>query len=159
MLGGMAMISAGNELVRSENIDDPAVEISERIANDMAQKRSAALLPVSHQIAANDNPASLVKAYSGADIILDVKTINWMYLYYPSNWSKYHVMYTARVRLIDGKSGAIVAQHMCKVDPTDQNNPPTRDALHADHAALLKQLLHKAASTCVDDVEQQALRV
>jgi len=159
LFGAMAMISAGNDLVKSENIDDPAIEISERLASDMAAKRSASLLPASHQIAADDNPASLVKSYPGADVILDVKTINWMYSYYPSNWGKYHVTYAARVRLIDGKSGAIVAQHLCKVDPTDPNDPPTNDALRADHAALLKQYLHKAAATCVGDVEQQALRV
>ncbi|WP_267226253.1 hypothetical protein [Dyella silvae] len=158
MFGAMAMVSAGNELVKSENIEDPAIEISEQIANDMAVKRSATVLPSSHQIAADDNPASLVKIYPGADVILDVKTINWMYSYYPTQWSKYHVFYAARVRLIDGKTGALVAQQLCKVDPTDPNDPPTNDALRADHAALLKQFLHKAASTCVSNVEQQALR-
>ncbi|MHA6206266.1 hypothetical protein ACXU4B_17700 [Dyella soli] len=159
LFGAMAMISAGNELVKSENIEDPAIEISDHLASDMAVKRSATILPASHQIAVDDNPSSLVKIYPGADVILDVKTINWMYNYYPTNWGKYHVMYTARVRLIDGKTGALVAQHMCKVDPTDPNDPPSNDALRADHAALLKQFLHKAANTCISDVEQQALRV
>jgi len=42
----------------------------------------------------------------------------------------------ARVRLADGKSGATVTQRMRKVDPTDQNDPPTQDALREDHAAL-----------------------
>jgi hypothetical protein len=159
VFGAMSMISAGNDLVKSENIQDPAIEISEHLANDMAVKRSATVLPTPHQIATDDNPSSMVKVYPGADIILDVKTVNWMYSYYPTKWNKYHVTYTARVRLIDGKTGALVAQHLCKVDPTDPNDPPTNDALRADHAALLKQFLHKAADTCVSDVEQQALRV
>ncbi|WP_147281698.1 hypothetical protein [Dyella solisilvae] len=159
LFGAMAMISAGNELVKSESIEDPAIEISQHLANDMAAKRSATVLPASHQIATDDNPATLVKMYPGADVILDVKTINWMYNYYPSNWGKYHVNYAARVRLIDGKTGALVAQQLCKIDPTDPNDPPTNDALRADHAALLKQFLHKAANSCVSDVEQQALRV
>lgn len=80
-----------------------------------------------------------------------------MYGYYPTQWTKYRVMYTARVRLIDGKTGALMAQHLCKVEPTDAKNPPTNDALRADHAALLKQYLHKAADTCVSDAEKQAL--
>jgi len=57
------------------------------------------------------------------------------------------------------KTGALVAQHLCKIDPTDPSDPPTNDALRADHAALLKQFLHQAANTCVNDVQQQALRV
>jgi len=159
MFGAIAMINAGNELVNTENIQDPAIEISEHIANNLVEKRSASMLTAQHPVATDDSPASLVRTYPGADIILDVKTINWMYVYYPSQWSKYRVMYAARVRLIDGKTGALVAQHMCKVDPTDPNNPPTVDALRADHAALLKQFLHKAADTCVSDAEQHALRV
>jgi hypothetical protein len=159
LFGAVAMINAGNELVTSENIEDPAIEISERLANGLVEKRSAIMLPASPSVAADDSPSSLVKAYPGADVILDVKTINWMYAYYPSQWSKYHVIYAARVRLIDGKTGALVAQHLCKVDPTDPNNPPTNEALRTDHAALLKQSLHKAADTCVSDVEKQALRV
>jgi hypothetical protein len=159
LFGAAAMISAGNDLVRSENIEDPAIEISEHLANDMVEKRSATLLPAPQPVATDDSPSSLVKTYPGADVILDVKTINWMYVYYPSQWSKYRVMYAARVRLIDGKTGALVAQHLCKVDPTDPKNPPTSDSLRADHAALLKQFLRKAAETCVGDAEQQALRV
>jgi hypothetical protein len=159
LIGGLAMVSAGNDLVKSEGIEDPAIEISQRLADDMAAKHSATVLPISNKIATDDNPSSLVKAYPGADLILDVKTLNWMYIYYRSQWSKYHVMYIARVRLIDGKTGALLAQHLCNVDPTDPKNPPTSDALRADHAALLKQSLHKAADTCVSDVEQQALRV
>ena len=159
LVGGLAMVSAGNDLVKSEGIEDPAIEISQRLADVMAAKRSATLLPASNKIATDDNPSSLVKSYPGADLILDVKTLNWMYIYYSSQWSKYHVMYMARVRLIDGKTGALVAQHLCKVDPTDPKNPPTNDELRANHAAVLKQSLHKAADTCVSDAEQQALRV
>lgn len=159
MFGAIAMISAGNELVKAENIDDPAVEIGQRLANDMAEKRSASLLPASQQTASNDSPSALVKTYQGADVILDVKTLNWMYGYYPSQWGKYRVVYVARVRLLDGKTGALVAQHLCKIEPSDPTSAPTLDALRADHAALLKQSLHHAADTCVNDVEQHALRV
>lgn len=159
LFGAAAMISAGNDLVKSENIADPAGEISERLASDMQTKRAASLLPTSQHVAGDDSPAALVKGYPGADIILDVKTINWMYMYYPSQWSKYHVMYVARVRLLDGKTGALVAQHLCKIDPTDPKNPPTLDALRADHAAMLKDQLHKAADTCVGEAEQHALSV
>ncbi|HXP01171.1 MAG TPA: hypothetical protein VN813_11745 [Luteibacter sp.] len=159
MIGGFAMVSAGNQMVKNENIDDPAIEISQRLASDMAARHASTVLPVSDTVATDDNPSSLVKTYPGADVILDVRTMYWMYSYYPNKWSKYRVMYAARVRLIDGKTGALLAQQMCNVEPTDPENAPTHDALRADHAALVKQFLHKAADTCVSDVEQQALRV
>jgi hypothetical protein len=41
LFGAVAMINAGDELVTSENIEDPAIEISERLANGLVEKRSA----------------------------------------------------------------------------------------------------------------------
>jgi len=110
-------------------------------------------------VAADDKPATLVKIYPGADLILDVKTINWMYNYYPTQWGKYHVNYAVRLRLLNGRTGDLIAQQLCKTDPTDPANPPSLDGLRADHAALLKQLLHKAADTCIKSVEQLTLKV
>ena len=159
VFGAMAMIGAGNDLVKAEHIEDPAIEIGEHLANDMAEKHSATVLPASQHIATDaEKPPALVKFYPDADLVLDVRTINWMFLYYPSSWGRYHVMYVARVRLMDGKTGSLVAQHVCKVVFLGGGgNAPTKDELLANHAAMLKQTLHKAAATCVGDVERQAL--
>jgi hypothetical protein len=54
LIGAAAMISAGNTLVKTENIQDPAIEISEHLANDMAEKRSATVLPAQHPMATDD---------------------------------------------------------------------------------------------------------
>lgn len=153
MFGAAAMISAGNELVRSNHIEDPALQIGHHIADDLVTRHAFTIIPNNNAIAINDKPATLVKTYPGADLILDVKTINWMYSYYPTNWGKYHVFYTTRARLLDGKTGNLIAQQMCKGDPTDPKNPPSADELRADHAALLKQLLRKVGDDCSGIIE------
>lgn len=159
IFGFMAMASAGNALVKAENIEDPAIEIGRQLADDTAEKHSVTVLPASEHIATDaEKPSALVKSYPDADLVLDVRTISWMFLYYPSSWGRYHVMYVARVRLLDGKTGSLVAQHVCKVDdPADPKSAPTKDELLANHAAMLKQILHKSAGTCVGDIEQHAL--
>jgi PBP1b-binding outer membrane lipoprotein LpoB len=159
IFGAFAMIHAGNELVAKDNIADPSLEIGEQVANDLSAKDGIRILPNQRVVAADDKPATLVKVYPDADLILDVKTINWMYSYYPSQWGKYHVYYTVRMRLLNGRTGDLIAQQLCKTDPTDPGNPPSVDGLRADHSALLKQLLHKAADTCVKNMEQQTLKV
>jgi ABC-type uncharacterized transport system auxiliary subunit len=159
MVGAVAMIHAGNEQVQQDQIQDPAIQIGQRLSSDLAKTQGVTLLPSNGQVASNDDAATLIKTYPGADLLLDVKTYAWSYNYYPSKWSAYRVNYDANVRLLDGKSGEVIAQQTCKIDPTDPNNPPTLDALRADRSALLKRLLNKAGDACVKDVEQRVLKV
>lgn len=159
MVGAIAMIHAGNEMVRQDQIEDPAIHIGQRLSMDLAKTQGVTVLPSNGLVATSDDAATLIKTYPGADLLLDVKTYAWSYIYYPTKWGSYRVNYDANVRLLDGKSGEVIAQQTCKIDPTDPNNPPTLDALRANRSALLKQLLSKAADTCVENVEQQVLRV
>lgn len=158
MVGAIAMIHAGNELVRQDQIQDPAIRIGQRLSTDLAKTQGVIVLPPNGLVASSDDPAALIKTYAGADLLLDVKTYAWSYVYYPTKWGSYRVNVDANVRLLDGKSGDVIAQQTCKIDPTDPNNPPSLDALRANQSALLKQLLSKAADTCVGNVEQQVLR-
>lgn len=159
MVGAIAMIHAGNELVRQDQIQDPAIRIGQRLSTDLAKTQGVIVLPPNGLVASSDDPAALIKTYAGADLLLDVKTYAWSYVYYPTKWGSYRVNVDANVRLLDGKNGDVIAQQTCKIDPTDPNNPPSLDALRANQSALLKQLLSKAADTCVGNVEQQVLRV
>jgi hypothetical protein len=159
VIGAVAMIHAGNELVREDQIEDPAIHIGQRLSSDLVKTQGVILLPSNGLVASSDDPATLIKTYPGADLLLDVKSYAWSYVYYPTKWGSYRVNYDANVRLLDGKSGEVIAQQTCKIDPTDPNNPPSLDALRANQGALLKQLLSKAADTCVESVEQQVLRV
>lgn len=159
MVGAIAMIHAGNEMVRQDQIEDPAIRIGQRLSTDLAKTQEVIVLPPNGLVASSDDPAALIKTYPGADLLLDVKTYAWSYVYYPTKWGSYRVNVDANVRLLDGKTGEVIAQQTCKIDPTDPNNPASLDALRANQSALLKQLLGKAADTCVDTVEQQVLRV
>lgn len=159
MFGAAAMVKAGNDLVEKDGILDPSQAVGEKLAQDLQGARGERLLPNNKVIAADDNVSTLLKDYPGADLIIDVKTINWMYGYYPSKWDKYHVFYSARLRVLDGKTGDLVAQAICKGDPTDQNNPPSRDQLLANDGELLKNLLQKAGDSCVKVYEKQILNV
>jgi hypothetical protein len=157
-IGVAGMVHAGNQLVRTDAIADPAIDLGHQLASELVAKDADTILPGATIVSANDNPASLVKTYPGADLIIDVKTINWSYAYYPTKWQTYHVNYAARVRLLNVSTGALLAQQLCKVDPTDPQHPPAGEALLADHGALLKQLLQHAGDSCVRNFEQQVLK-
>ena len=94
-------------------------------------------------VASDDDIDYLVDHYSGTDYILDIKTFQWMFNYYPTNWSHYKVTNSARLRLIDTAAKNVVAESMCQSVQGDDDNPPTKDNLFNDNARLLKEYLHK----------------
>jgi hypothetical protein len=154
LFGVAAMIHAGNELVKSDNIADPSIAVGEKIAQDLVARDGSILLPNKRSIAANDNVTTLTETYPGADLIIDVKTIGWSYIYYPTHWTTYHVLYTARLRVLDGKSGSLIAQALCKPEKGDSSTGPSGSELLAEHGRVLKELLQKAAERCVTQYEQ-----
>jgi hypothetical protein len=158
VIGAAAMISEGNSIVKENGIQDPAVAISQKLADKLVAARSVTIVST-QAVAANDEPQTLAATYAGAKLLLDVKTLNWMFNYYPSDWSHYKVTYSARVRLIDTASKKAIAETMCQTVQGDDANPPTKDQLLQNKAALLKEYLNKGVAACVDVLAKDLLRI
>ena len=158
VVGAVAMISEGNSIVKENGIQDPAVGISQKLAEKLVAVRGVTIVPT-QSVAANDEPQTLAATYVGAKLLLDVKTLNWMFNYYPSDWSHYKVTYSARVRLIDTASRMAVAETMCQTVQGDDSNPPTKDQLLQNNATLLKEYLNKGVTACVEVLAKDLLRI
>lgn len=148
MIGAFAAISEGNQIVKDNDVPDPAVAIGEGLATRLNGARNATLIP-SQKIASDNNIDTLIKEYPGADFLIDAQTLNWMFIYYPSDWTHYRIVYYARVRVIDTKNGKVIGESMCKSMQGDDKNPPSYDQLLADKAGLLKTYLSRAVEECV----------
>lgn len=160
LIGAAAIIHAGNELVQKDDISDPSVAVSKKIAGDLVSNHGDTLMPNQNAVAPDDKVSTLLKTYPGADLIIDVKTINWMYSYYPTKWNTYWVFYSARLRVLDGKTGNLVAQAICKAkQPPDPATAPSGDQLLANDGQVLKDLLQKEGDSCVGVYEQQILKM
>lgn len=151
-LGGAAMISAGNEIVKTNGIVDPSGYIARELQTAINTKygsRAAVTVIESwqtdvSQICAN-NP--------GADLILDVRTINWMFSYFPTTWGKYRVSYSVSARLIDNRTKTVIAEGFSHLVPDETPDAPTHEELLANQAARLKAELKKAADFCISDLK------
>lgn len=149
LVGAAAMIAEGNEIVRENEIQDPAIAIGDQLAKKLVESRHVTISRPS-SVASSDKIEDLVSTYAGSELLLDVRTINWMFNYYPSDWAHYKVTYSARVRLIDAANGQAIAETMCQTVQGDDASPPTKDELLANHAALLKHYLGQGAAACTD---------
>lgn len=158
VLGAAAMISAGNEIVSSNGIEDPAVFIGQELGRTLGERLSLPVQAADGVLAAT-KPAEMARQYPEGGLLLDVQTVNWSFGYFPSDWNNYRVMYSVKMRLVDAASGKAVAEGFCARVPEDKTGAPTHDQLLADNAAELKARLQHAAGECAEELKVQVLGV
>ena len=159
IIGATVMIAEGNEIVRTNGIQDPALEISQRLEEKLREQRGTIQVPNKNINSPSDDVQKLVLAYPGADYLLDVKTFVWMFNYFPTDWSHYRVTYTARLRLIDSSTQNVIAEAKCNSVRSDEKTPPSKDQLLDNKASLLKTYLEKSTSECVNYFSNDILKL
>ena len=149
VLGVMAAISEGNELVKTNGVEDPAVKISGALTSSLAEKYHLELKPAAGE-SIGEPIEQIVGAAPSADVILDVRTLGWRIGYFPASWGTYYVAYAARARLVDVKTKAVIAESICATPrPEKTEKSPSYDALMGNAARGLKQELTSIADQCV----------
>ena len=158
-IGAAVMISEGAKISKESDLQDPPRTISAGLAEKLAAAHGMRMAVVAAAESSSDEVAALAAAHSGAQYVLDVKTFNWTLAYYPTNWAGYRLMYSARMRLIDTASKSVVSETMCQTTQGDDKNPPSKDQLLANQAALLKEYVDKAARGCIDVLSRDVLKL
>ncbi len=158
VLGAAAMISEGNAIIAANNVEDPALYISNILAGDFARENELTLVPNTTAALKSEKVGEIAKQYPYADYVLDIRTINWSFGYF-LNLKHYRVIYSAKLRLIDTKSGITVAEGFCSRVPDKTNDSPTYGELLADNAYILKSELRIAANKCIDEFRKNILHL
>jgi hypothetical protein len=158
MIGVLAEISAGNQLVRDNNIADPAEYIGTQLMADLAALNNLKIASRSSVVASNTaDTAGLANLYAGADVLLDVQTMSWNFIYFPTDWNSYRVNYSARARIIETRDRKLVAEAFCSRIPEKTPDAPSYEQLTANGAAGLKAELMKSAQHCLDEFRNTLL--
>ncbi|GGY78012.1 hypothetical protein GCM10011613_23250 [Cellvibrio zantedeschiae] len=140
----------GNAVVKENDIRDPAVSISAKLVEKFKTTYAMKIVE-SDAVAKKDDLKALVVTYPKVDYLIDVKTISWMAIYYPLDWTHYSSVYKSRLRIIDLNTSKVIAESVCLTNNTTDQNRPTYDQLIANKAAILKAFLDKDAQQCVDN--------
>ncbi|MFC3814745.1 hypothetical protein [Lysobacter sp. GCM10012299] len=147
LLGAAAMYSAGNALVKDNDIKDPAEIVRMQLAASLASAYGANVLATDTAPTEAKKPKEIAATHPQADYVLDVRSVGWMYAYFPTQWGTYWVGYSAQVQLVD-KSGRQVSNAACNTHTRENKHPPSREQLHADNAQLLKDVTAALGWTC-----------
>lgn len=149
-LGAVAAIKAGNAMVREDGIDDPSAYIGHALAERLGQTyHFSAITDVSQPQSVKADDPAYAKALADDGLVIDVRSYMWSFIYFPTHWTKYKALYSARARIIDVKSGTVIGQQTCQVKDGDADSAPGYDALTANKGQVLKEQIRKAADTCI----------
>lgn len=147
--GALAMISEGDEIVQTNHVQDPAVQVGEEIATSLATRYDVSIND-EIEVSGSDDVTGLTTRYAGNDLILFTRTRGWRFMYFPTDWDNYRVGLSMVVMLIDTDTGSTLAAADCAYWPEydDSDQAPTREYLLSDNAAGLKTELKKGADYC-----------
>lgn len=140
ILGVVAMMRAGNQLVETYGLEDPAGHLSKDLVTSLA--------------AHNRMKTSTREA---ADLLLNVKTINWDFRPYRNDPDNLFVVYSARISLIDQRDGTVLASGKCRSRRDREGDSATLEQLLADGAKRLHTELREAAQECAQRVKSDTL--
>ena len=157
LIGAAVMISEGNKTIVNNKIADPAVAIADALLGAMQSTHGVQLAGAPVRIDAED-PARIAELAKGkARYVLDVRTLMWQMMYFPTDWTHYQVIYTAKARLIDVENKNVVAEAFCKQAPESNTNAPTFDEMLALNAARLKAANAAYAQACANSLGRDML--
>lgn len=157
VFGVAAMYSEGAGIVNNNQIDDPAGAVGAALAKALAAQRGARLADAALAVDGDDAAQIAGAAQGKARYLIDVSTANWALQYFPTDWTHFQVTYSAKARLIDVDSKAVLAEGHCAAPQADSKNAPTYDEMLAGEAALLKRLLAGAAAHCANTLKAEML--
>lgn len=151
MLGAAAMINAGNKIIQENDVDDPANYIAESLLADLKVSFDADSYFNNSIKIKNEKPAQVAAVYKEFSYVLDVRTINWSFGYFPADWNNYRVMYSAKLRLIETSKGRVLSEGFCSRVPDKTEDSPSKEELLGNNAERLKNELKIAADHCIEE--------
>lgn len=157
-IAGVSAVKAGNELIRERDIPDPAVRIGQELSTHLGSAFGLTVTSGTVAVAVSDVAELAAAAAGRSDYLLDVQTVNWSCIYLPLHWTKYKVLYTVKLRLIDVKKRDLVAEGFFAWETPKGDPNPTYDELFADNGRLFREQLAAATAAAIAHFRENVLK-
>jgi hypothetical protein len=159
LIGAVAMIEAGKSIVEQNGIEDPAPILAQDLLIE-AQTWYDVIAMTTAPVAIDTTDLNkMVHAASGADLLLDVQSMGSQFRYFPTDWSHYAVDSAFKVRLLDVRTGSLIAEGFCRQTTEKEPSPPTKDELLANRASRLKSILANQRDVCLKQLKKDVLAI
>ncbi len=156
VVGVGAAVAAGNQMVKDDEIMDPAENISKLLADNLVTRYGLSNKGIASDKADSTDLADILALAGESDYVLDVETNGWSFIYDGFNFSDYLVGYSVKMQLIDVANTTPVVQGFCAYDTkTAGKQLVSYETLQENNAAYIKQALDDAKTFCVDKFKKE----
>ncbi|HEY1773265.1 MAG TPA: hypothetical protein VGH91_08750 [Gammaproteobacteria bacterium] len=157
--GQNAPIDDGNEIIREDGIQDPAIGISRILMKALSDSYGIkpALDPIRAPGVDMWGQTELTGIHGTSRLVLSVITFDWIVNSYTLHPTKYWMLYRAQLRLVDIDQGTVLAQGSCGKVPDYGADSPTKDQMLANKGEFLKKMLQTQVDNCVTQLETETL--
>lgn len=138
----------GEKMAQQNGLTDPGADASRALTQAMTAAYAMSPAPSLPDVA-DDDPSTLEYLSAPGRYVLSVRTLQWGVERYTTRPGRYYVELSLRLRLVDVREHALLAQGSCEVNPDYDGEAPTKGELLADQGALLKKLLQTDVDKCV----------
>jgi len=142
-----SIVERANEMLRKSNMPNPAGQLAQELGDALAARYGARIAATRTPLS-TDDAAEAAKNAAASDFVLDVNN-GWTLHHFALSPGKYKIFYLAKSRLINAKTGQVLAEGGCSA-PRNENaeQAPTYDELFANNAERMKKELAKATEYC-----------
>ena len=137
-----------SEVISKTRFADPAVGIANAMTAAIKSHMDVQLVPAAAK-PGEDGIDAVLAAAPGADWTLEVKTLSWSLVYFPTDWSHYRISYRSNLRVLDIATKRVLAESVCQVTQGEKRRP-SLDQLVAKDAVLLHYYYQQAQFDCSD---------
>jgi len=156
LAGVAAATASGNELVKKDNITDPATDISTDLANELNSRYGLINKGTCNQIADSKAMPAVTKLAEGSNFTLDTISTGWGFFYDGFKFSDYYVVYSANFRLIDVASSKVISEGNCVYNSKKAGKPTVEhNVLLESNSAYIKQCLEEAKTLCTEKIKNE----
>jgi hypothetical protein len=138
----------GVPLAEEDGIVDPATTVGVELADALSSRFHLQQVSGADISARAPRAAQLATASERADLVLEVRTSDWGFK--GGRLNGYQVVYLGALRLVDGRTGKVIALAVCAL-PRSMPPATTPEDLFANGSRFLKDRLQAAAQFCLED--------
>ena len=156
LIGTVAMISAGHDIVVADDIQDPSGDMAHEIAAAYAAVHGGRVADaplLDDHLLTRAKTSSLAEESNGARYVVDADPPGLNLIYFPLDWAHFDLMFSGAVRIIDTSNDKIVLRANCFMKPHNSPEAMGHGELLADHGAALKLLIAKKSQACIDKMK------
>lgn len=138
---------SGSRTMAEHQLRDPSPDISQALAETLAQHRGA-IVATAPVFIKGGKPAAIAKAAPGARYVVDVQTLDWQVAGMSTRKSQYPSSYAAGLSVIDGLSGKVAVSSNCYwASPQIKVNA---EGLTGDKTEILRHHFAAATEACLE---------